>query len=308
MKADYAQGHADRLEPDPQRRQVHPAGGRLIDPHDATRASISAAAIVGTTAFSHRLAVEFEDTGFGIDAKQLLRIFEPFEQGVDELRGRSSGLGLGLAISRSLAEAMGGALTASSPGPGRGSTFRLELPAVSTLNHAATISDGAVTPPRLPKTASDAPLRILLVEDNHDTLRFLATVLRDRGHEVVTADCLAAAREVLMPSCSVLDEVEVHFDLLISDIELPDGNGLELMREISINGAIPGIAMSGFGGEEDLELSREAGFVDHLTKPLDLHRLEAAIRRVLDQVDQFDPGEAFGSRTRGSGSGAFKLV
>ncbi len=109
-------------------------------------------------------------------------------------------------------------------------------------------------------------------------------------------------------SCSVLDELDAQFDLLISDIELPDGDGLELMRELSVNGAIPGIAMSGFGGEADLQLSREAGFVDHLTKPLDLHRLDAAIRRVLDHADQSEPGEAFGSRTRGSGSGAFKLV
>ncbi len=82
------------------------------------------------------LVIEFEDTGIGIDPEVLPRIFDPFEQGDDDVRGRSSGLGLGLAISRSLAEAVGGRLTASSPGRGHGSTFRLELKAVPQVAHA----------------------------------------------------------------------------------------------------------------------------------------------------------------------------
>jgi len=220
----------------------------------------------------HRLVVDFEDTGIGIDPEVLPRIFEAFEQGQDGPRGRSGGLGLGLAISRSLAEALGGRLTASSRGRGLGSTFRLELTTVPAA--AKPAADGSGTaPPTSPLAAlCRSDLRILLVEDNKDTLRFLATVLRQRGHDVVTADGVAAAR-------AAVDQAKVPFDLLVSDIELPDGDGLYLMRELSAGGDMLGIALSGFGAEEDLRLSREAGFSDHLTKPVDLNRLEAAIRR-----------------------------
>ncbi|MHB1562258.1 MAG: response regulator, partial [Isosphaeraceae bacterium] len=115
-------------------------------------------------------------------------------------------------------------------------------------------------------------LGILLVEDNEDTLRFLATVLRRRGYDVVTAGTLAEARAALAsPGRS--------FDLLLSDIELPDGTGLELIRGLRERDGLPGIAMSGFGAEEDQQLSRSAGFLEHLIKPIDPARLEAAIQR-----------------------------
>jgi DNA-binding response OmpR family regulator len=140
-------------------------------------------------------------------------------------------------------------------------------------------------------------LRILLVEDNPDTLRFLASVLRKRGHEVVTADCIAAAR-------ASATEPDAPFDLLLSDIELPDGNGLELMRELGARGGWLGIAMSGFGTDEDLQLSRDAGFLDHLTKPIDLNQLDAVIRRATGQGgDRAEVLEPFRPRTDASGSG-----
>jgi signal transduction histidine kinase len=215
-----------------------------------------------------QIAVELEDTGIGIDPAVLPRIFEAFEQYHDDLRVRSRGLGLGLAISRSLAEALGGRLVASSPGRGLGSTFRLELATVR-----AECIPAATAPPVSPKEAvRRSDLRILVVEDNADTLRYLATVLRKRGHNVVTADRVATAR-------AAVDEATVPFDLLLSDIELPDGDGLYLMRELGARTPMVGIAVSGFGGEEDRRQSREAGFFDHLTKPVDLNRLEAAIHR-----------------------------
>ena len=127
-------------------------------------------------------------------------------------------------------------------------------------------------------------------------------MLRERGHDVVAADSLATAR-------AEVAEAEAPFDLLLSDIELPDGDGLELMRELNADRAMPGIAMSGFGAEEDLRLSREAGFLDHLTKPIDLNRLDAAIRRVTSaRANGHVTTEPFGSITEGSGSGAFKLI
>jgi CheY-like chemotaxis protein/nitrogen-specific signal transduction histidine kinase len=219
------------------------------------------------------IAVELEDSGMGIDPAVLPRIFDAFEQYHDDLRGRSGGLGLGLAISRSLAEALGGRLTASSPGRGLGSTFCLELATVP-----AEVIPTAPTLPASPKvTTRRSDLRILVVEDNADTLRYLATILRQRGHDVVTADRVATAR-------AAFDEAKVPFDLLLSDIELPDGDGLYLMRELGARGRIPGIAVSGFGGEEDRRQSREAGFIEHLTKPVDLNRLEAAIHRATNRT------------------------
>ncbi len=225
------------------------------------------------------IAVDFEDTGIGIDPAVLPRIFEAFEQYHDDVRGRSGGLGLGLAISRSLAEALGGRLVASSPGRGLGSTFRLELAAVPAecVPEPARSSAAAPAAPAVTNARSD--LRILLVEDNMDTLRYLATVLRQRGHDVVTADRVATAR-------AAVDEAKVPFDLLLSDIELPDGDGLYLMRELGAGGHMRGIAVSGFGAEEDRRQSREAGFSDHLTKPVDLNRLEAAIHRATSGASQ----------------------
>jgi PAS domain S-box-containing protein len=218
------------------------------------------------------IAVEFQDTGIGIEPSVLPRIFEAFEQSHDDMRSRSGGLGLGLAISRSLAEAFGGQLTASSPGRGQGSTFRFELAVVParSVSSAAGSEPSASGPPDV--ALGQPSLRILLVDDNADTVRYLATVLRRRGHEVVTADCVAAAR-------AAFDQATAPFDLLLSDIELPDGDGLYLMRELRAQGLIRGIAMSGFGAEEDRRQSREAGFFDHLTKPVDMSRLEAVILR-----------------------------
>ncbi len=211
-----------------------------------------------------RVLVEFEDNGTGMAPDILERIFDPFEQGDTPARRRIGGLGLGLAISRSIAEAHGGTLTASSPGPGLGSTFRIELDAVARPEPAAP-------PASPPDGAPPAPaLRVLLVEDNADTLRYLATLLHHRGYRVQTATRLSEAEQAVASST---------FDLLISDIELPDGSGLDLMR--SLRGKVVGVAVSGFGSDSDIELSLDAGFAVHLTKPLDFARLEAAIRDAL---------------------------
>ena len=114
--------------------------------------------------------------------------------------------------------------------------------------------------------------RILLVEDNKDTLRYLAWVLSQRGHLVLSAVDLASAREIVASD---------DFDLVISDIELPDGSGLELMREVKSARDIPGIALSGFGSDEDIRMSRAAGFSTHLTKPVNLQTLREVIRKVV---------------------------
>lgn len=244
-----------------------PAGGRVTIRSRSLRDEQGAGA---------RLILEFEDTGSGISADVLPRIFEPFEQGSPNLRGRHGGLGLGLAISRSVAEAHGGRLEARSDGPGLGSVFRLELRALPSAPDLAANPPAKLAgePPRsLPSSPHKTPsLRILLVEDNPDTLRYLGLILRRRGHRVRDAADLESARRAAR---------EEDFDLLISDIELPDGNGLDLFRELAVErGApLPGIAMSGFGSEDDVLQARAAGFFVHLTKPIDFSALDAAIRR-----------------------------
>jgi PAS domain S-box-containing protein len=212
------------------------------------------------------LIVEFTDTGIGIDPANYDRIFEPFFQGGADVHRRHEGLGLGLAISRSIAEAHGGCLSLQSPDPGQGATFRLEL---RTVPADATTSSEPIRPPSHPPGRSG--LNVLLVEDNQETLRYLTLVLQKRNYNVVPVDRLSAA---------LAAAGEAQFDLLISDIELPDGTGLELIHGLGGGRTLPGIAISGFGSEEDLQLSAGAGFAEHLTKPIDLNRLESAIRRV----------------------------
>ncbi|WP_435016190.1 ATP-binding protein [Tundrisphaera sp. TA3] len=210
-----------------------------------------------------RLALEVADTGIGIDPRALGKIFDPFEQ---ENKGerKTGGLGLGLAISRAIAEAHGAQLSASSDGRGRGSAFTLEM---------ATIDPGpdAGCPPAEPAPRPRRPLRILLVEDDPASLRVLSRLLRQKEHAVTTADSVASALEAGLSG---------HFDLVVSDLGLPDGTGWDLMRQLRDGRAIRGIAMSGLGQDEDLRKSQEAGFLAHLTKPVDFPRLEATIQEM----------------------------
>jgi PAS domain S-box-containing protein len=216
------------------------------------------------------LIVEFADTGIGIDHAIQDRIFDPFYQGDGDLRQRAGGLGLGLAIGRSIAEAHGGRLSVESPGLERGSTFRLEL---GTVPADATTSSPPSRPPSNPPGRSG--LNVLLVEDNQEILRYLTMILQQRSYRVVPVDRVSAA---------LAAAGEARFDLLISDIELPDGTGLELMHGLGGGRTLPGIAISGYGSEEDLRHSARAGFAEHLTKPIDLNRLESAIRRVTSPI------------------------
>jgi signal transduction histidine kinase/CheY-like chemotaxis protein len=216
------------------------------------------------------IAVEVADTGIGIGPDLLPRIFDAFEQGEKDITRRFGGLGLGLAISKALVDLHRGKITVASPGVGQGTTFTVWLPGAGEAGaaaRAATLEQGAQVSP-LP----EPPLRILLVEDHMDTAAAMAELLDLLGHSVLVAHDVASG---LTAARAALDGPGL--DLLISDLGLPDGSGLDLMRELSGQG-LRGIALSGYGTEKDVRDSREAGFSRHLTKPIDLERLRAALR------------------------------
>jgi signal transduction histidine kinase len=213
------------------------------------------------------LSVEFIDDGMGIDGPSLPKIFNAFEQAEEAIKKRFGGLGLGLAISKSLVEAQGGRLTAQSDGLGKGSVFTLEM--VLAEAQARGKPKGGTMRVETPA----APLRILLVEDHEDTARIMSKLLRSFNHQVTWANTYAAAMEALE-----MDGI----DLLISDLGLPDGNGRELMRQAQKKHSIRGIALSGYGMESDVKASLEAGFAEHLTKPVNIVQLQEAIRRVTE--------------------------
>jgi CheY-like chemotaxis protein len=211
-----------------------------------------------------RLRVEVTDTGVGIAAESLSRIFEAFEQGDASITRQFGGLGLGLAISKTLVEAHGGHIGASSDGAGRGAQFTVELQAVHPV-------EAPETEPGEGRDGAARRLKILLVDDHVDSARVLQKLLRADGHEVETATSLAGARRRL---------IETAVDLLISDVGLPDGNGLDLMRAVPGEAAMKGIALSGYGSDDDVRRSLAAGFATHLTKPVPISRLRQAIAEV----------------------------
>jgi two-component system CheB/CheR fusion protein len=211
------------------------------------------------------LTIRVIDTGIGIEPEMMERIFNRFEQGDRSFQRRFGGLGLGLTISKSLAEAHGGTLVVESQGLDHGATFSLEIKTVPPREPASQ--------PRQPNADSiRRSFRILLVDDHPDTSTALERLLTRRGHTVAAAHDMRSAMETAERS---------QFDLLISDVGLPDGSGLELMTRLRATSGIRGIAISGFGMNGDVEKSMQAGFLEHLVKPVSLEKLEAAIEHTM---------------------------
>jgi PAS domain S-box-containing protein len=212
-----------------------------------------------------RVRVEVNDTGEGIDPSVISKLFNAFEQGETRSDRQFAGLGLGLAISRKLVDAHGGTITARSDGRGSGATFTVDLPASAAppANSLPSVAQG-------PGPAADG-LRILVVEDHEATLRVLSRLLSRMGHHVTAAPSLASA-------LAAADRET--FDVLLSDLGLPDGSGLDLIRQLGARYAGRSIALTGYGMEDDIQSSRNAGFAAHLTKPVDIDLLGATIREV----------------------------
>ena len=214
------------------------------------------------------------DSGIGMAPEAIPNIFKAFEQGSTDVPKKFGGLGLGLAIAHALVDAHHGKIAGASDGINQGASFTVELPT----------SDGVPITER--KRPSDAPdqeattgrsaeafrQRILLVEDHPDTARQLSRLMQRRGYEVVAVHSIADAVNAFSRE---------HIDAVVSDIGLPDGDGVDVMKQLHLKRVVPGIALSGYGTDGDINRSLEAGFSAHLVKPVEWEELDAVLARVL---------------------------
>jgi PAS domain S-box-containing protein len=212
---------------------------------------------------SKRFHFEIADTGIGIEPQRLASLFQPFEQADPSVSRQFGGLGLGLAISKRLVDLHHGKIEGESRGRSFGATFKVTL---DTLLQGSA----AIGPNHRVGGKTSKPLRILLVEDHKDTRRTLSRLLTHFGHNVVTADNVEGAMAIMASN---------NIDAVLCDIGLPDGSGYEVAAKARANGGIKTIALTGFGTEQDVQRSKEAGFDFHLVKPINFQELQT----VLDQ-------------------------
>jgi PAS domain S-box-containing protein len=214
------------------------------------------------------------DTGVGIRPEFLSHIFERFEQGNPSITRRFGGLGLGLAIARHLVDLHGGTIDAFSEGEGKGARFTVRLPTGAAVEDSSDAAPATADANTLGGEAEVLQgMRVLIVEDEKDTLEFVGRFLVSRGAEVVPATSAAEAL-ALIPTA--------HVNVLISDIGLPDVDGYELLRQIrrmdaSASGGIPAIALTAYARAEDRLFAFRAGYQAHVAKPVDPSELLATI-------------------------------
>jgi signal transduction histidine kinase/AmiR/NasT family two-component response regulator len=219
------------------------------------------------------VVVTVSDTGRGIPADLLPFIFEPFRQAEGAQRRTHTGLGLGLAIVRHVAELHGGTVEVASEGPGKGATFSVRLPAgtgqmsLSGREHAAASAPGA----------SLHGLRLLLVEDDADTREVVGALLQEVGVQVTAVDGAEAALKAI---------TALEPDVLVSDVGMAGRDGYDLIRSVrrlptGRAGQVPAIALSAFARESDRRAALEAGYDRHLAKPVELEALVAAVADVV---------------------------
>jgi signal transduction histidine kinase/ActR/RegA family two-component response regulator len=266
-----------------------PDGGAIDVRVYNERRQLPSADLASTNGESDKLSelvVEVSDTGMGISPETLPKIFKAFEQG-ERSRGQGfGGLGLGLAISRAIVEMHGGSISASSEGPGKGATFVVRLSCVKPVLAAETDRQINVASAAL----ATHSMRVLVVEDHKDTAEQFARLLKRAGHEVICAGSIKEAQ-----TCALMTPDQNRacaFDILISDLDLPDGSGLQLMRNLAQRYPIRGIAISGHGMKEDVDASMRAGFSYHITKPVNWTELKSAIEKIAAEVHHANPRPA----------------
>ncbi|HSH39570.1 MAG TPA: ATP-binding protein [Chthoniobacterales bacterium] len=216
-----------------------------------------------TNSADDRIRIEVSDNGMGIDPAFLPSIFEPFAQADRLSAGATSGLGLGMSIAKTVVELHGGTIQARSEGPGKGAMFTVELPTDSSVTAAISSAPD--------RSESRRRYHLLVVEDHQPTREVLGRLLRKQGHAVDSASSVEVALALAAAG---------QYDLVISDIGLPDGNGVELMVQLTRDYGLRGIALSGYGMNEDLARTKDAGFLAHLVKPIDFDRLNRTIEKV----------------------------
>ena len=208
------------------------------------------------------------DTGIGISAEMIPRIFEMFTQGEQSLERAQGGLGIGLTLAKRLIEMHGGTLQARSDGPGKGAEFSVRLPT------ATTTAPEPERPGPEDKTASRPTVRILVVDDNRDSAESLSLLLETLGNDVRTAHDGLEAVELAK---------EQQPELVLLDLGLPSLNGYDVAREIRRQPwgkSTVLVALTGWGQEEDRRRSAEAGFDHHLVKPVDTVRLRSILASI----------------------------
>jgi CheY-like chemotaxis protein len=218
------------------------------------------------------VVVRVRDTGIGITPDDLARVFDPFVQ-TDAARMKSQGgLGLGLALVKSLVELHGGAVAAHSAGPGQGSEFTIRLP-VTRAAEVGSRNEADAGSRALPSTARVSK-RVLVVDDNRDAADSLAVLLRLHGHEV---------RVAYEGPAALAASAEFGPDLVLLDLGMPGMDGYEVARRLRQSPAFAGrvlAALTGWGQEADRMRTREAGFDHHLVKPADPGELAALLASV----------------------------
>jgi CheY-like chemotaxis protein len=202
----------------------------------------------------------------------LLAFSKPLPQGDHASGGgshRFGGLGLGLAISKKLVEIHAGKIFAESAGLNRGTVFTVELPLTQKIKNENDSDPDAnwTSPVEIPKS-DGAQISVLLFEDHDATRTVLAQLLARRNYKVIHTNTIAGARTLAGQN---------KFDLLISGIGLPDGNGNDLMKELHESYGLKGIALTGYGTEDDIARGKAVGFVTHLVKPVRIQSLEKAL-------------------------------
>nr|MBA2340698.1 GAF domain-containing protein [Pyrinomonadaceae bacterium] len=216
--------------------------------------------------------IDIEDEGQGVAQDFLPHVFERFRQADCSNTRVYGGLGLGLALVKSFVEAHGGTVMAESAGADQGSKFSVRLPRIENLmRHEVFQSSGEQE-----LKASEAA-RVLVIEDAADTLELLRLVFEERGYRVTA--CASAEEGLQAASRS-------SFDLIISDIGLPNANGYELLKKLRAQPGfadIPAIALTGFARDRDVEAALSAGFDAHVAKPIDPSKLIARVEEVFQK-------------------------
>jgi CheY-like chemotaxis protein len=232
--------------------------------------------------------IQVTDNGQGISSDLLPHVFDRFRQGDSSTRRRFAGLGLGLSIVKYIVEAHGGTVEANSPGEGKGSTFTVRLPiravAIGAEREpgkvASTTSEGepkdlAAVVTRRPPAHLDG-LRVLVVDDEADSRGILVLVLEQVGAIVTAAGSVAEAIEAL--------STKARYDVLVSDLGMPDQDGFDLIRHVRDDGHdagdLPAVALTAFVQKDDADLALLAGFQVHVPKPVDPHELISVIARL----------------------------